>query len=195
MKSKPKGEGHSFFPSFFLVFILFSLLSPWQAAAQKDLSRFDRLAEEATLLNQRGRSDEVIALLAPHRKEKKNDSALFFNELGVAYRNKKMFAEAAEAYDRAHALDRENPVILANLAYVYFLKKDYPAAVGAYEKAVRLAPRFKEAHSGLALALYQMGKYGEALQEIDAALKLDPSYAQARNLREDIRKKLSEQKK
>ncbi len=167
------------------------------AGAQKaggELSRYDRLAEQAALLNQRGLSDQVIALLDPYKKDKQNDSALFFNELGIAYRKKGNLPEAAESYREAHLRDRENPVILANLAYIYFLKKDYPQSAEEYEKAIRLAPRFKEAHSGLALTFYQMKKYEDALQEIDAALKLDPNYSQAKKLREDIRRKISESK-
>ncbi len=191
------------FPYFFL-FLAILALSPGsflfssEAAAQKgkdELSRFDRMAQEATLLNKRGQADQVISLLEPHKADKKNDSALFFNELGIAYRKKGKLAEAAEAYQQAQARDPENTVILINLGYVYYLKKDYPRAAEQYQKAVRLAPRFKEAHANLALAYYQMGKYEEALKEAEAALKLDPNYEQVKKLREDIVQKIQDQKK
>ena len=173
-------------------------LSPLESTAQKsgkdELSLFDRLAEEATLLNKRGQADQVIALLEPHKRDKKNDSALFFNELGIAYRNKGKFSEAIQAYREAHARDLENPVILVNLGYVYYSKKEYLPAVEQYEKAIILAPRFKEAHANLALAYSQMKNYDEALKEIEFALKLDPSYEQAKKIREEIRKKLQGKK-
>ncbi len=186
------------FPSFFhsilpFILVLGICLSPLESAAQKsgkdELSRFDRLAEEATLLNKRGQADQVISLLEPHKRDKKNDSALFFNELGIAYRNKGKLSEAIQAYREAHARDPENPVILVNLGYVYYSKKEYLQAVEQYEKAINLAPRFKEAHANLALAYSQIKNYDEALKEIEFALKLDPNYEQAKKIREEIRKK------
>ncbi len=191
------------FPSFFLSILSFVLvlgicLSPLESVAQKiekdELSRFDRLAEEATLLNKRGQADQVISLLEPHKGDKKNDSALFFNELGIAYRNKGKLSEAIQAYREAHARDRQNPVILNNLGYVYYLEKEYPRAIEQYEKAVNLAPRFKEVHSNLSLVYYQLQKYEEALQEIEVVLKLDPNHEQAKKFRETIRKKLQGKK-
>ena len=203
MRGKPTGEGQRSFPYFFLSALFFFsilgvFLSPWESRAQKsekdELSRFDRLAEEATLLNKRGQADQVIALLEPYKGDKKNDSALFFNELGIAYRNKGKLSEAIQAYREARTRDPENPVIIVNLGYVHYLKKEYPQAVEQYEKAINLAPRFKEAHANLALAYSQIKKYDEALKEIEFALKLDPHYEQAKKIREEIHKKLQEKK-
>jgi tetratricopeptide (TPR) repeat protein len=203
MRGIPTGEGQKSFPYFFhsilpFILVLGICLFPLESTAQKsekdELSRFDRLAEEATLLNMRGQADQVIALLEPNKRDKKNDSALFFNELGIAYRNKGKLSEAIQAYREAHARDPENPVILVNLGFVYYLKKEYPQAAEQYEKAINLAPRFKEAHANLALAYSQIKKLNEALKEIEFALKLDPNYEQAKKIREEIRKKLQEKK-
>src|SRR4030042_6392963 len=99
MKRITPGEGQKSFPSFFLIPSLFLLASaiafgpiPFQVLAQgadkEKLSRFDRLAEEATLLNKRGQADKVVNLLEPLKDNPKNESALFFNDLGAAYRQK-----------------------------------------------------------------------------------------------------------
>jgi tetratricopeptide (TPR) repeat protein len=203
MREINPGEGHKFFPSFFIVSLLLTLalgfgFFPLKATAQKTerdgLSRFDRLAEEATLLNKRKQYDHVISLLEPHQKDKKNDSALFFNELGIAYRNKEKFAEAIQAYREALTRDPENPVITNNLGHVHHLKKEYPQAIEQYEKAIQVAPRFKEVHANLALTLYELKKYKEALVEIEIVLKLDPNHGRAKKLREDILRKKSSQK-
>src|SRR5512137_2444915 len=107
MNGISKGEGLGFFPYFFRKRILLALflcccLFPLDLAAQKmekeELSRFDRLAEEATLLNKHGQYDQVLSLLEPLKGDKKNDSALFFNELGIAYRHRGKLAEAIQAY-------------------------------------------------------------------------------------------------
>ncbi len=203
MTNKPVGEGVCSFPSFFILLFLTVLISgiaffPLKSAAQKsdaELSRYDRLAEEATLLNKRGQYSQVASLLEPFKKDKKNDSALFFNELGIAYRNLGKLTEAVQAYQEAGVRDPQNPVILNNLGYVYYLKKEYSQAIVNYEKAVQLAPRFKEVHSNLALVFYDMKKYEDALQEIENALRLDPKYEAARKFKEEIQKKLKASKK
>ena len=203
MQCAPPGEGSRSFPSFFPLILLLilglgSALFPPESAGQKPegegLSRFDRLAEEAAQLNKRREYGRVISLLEPYKTDKKNDSAIFFNELAIAYRSQGKLTEAIQAYREAQNRDPENPVILINLGYVYYLKKEHLQAVEQYQKAIHLAPRFKEAHSILALAYYDLNKYEEALKEIDTALALDPRYEEARKLRADILKKLQEKK-
>ena len=196
MYRKYLGEGQKFFPYFYLFlysFLLFGFLFPGLADAQgtgrEKLSPFDRLAEEATLLNKRGQADQVISLLEPSRNDKKNDSALFFNELGVAYRQKGRLSEAVGAYRAALVRDPENPVIMKNLGDAHLLNKEYSAAVEQYETVLQSNPRFHQAHSGLGIAYYQTGKYSEALEEFEIVLKLDPQNEQAKKYREAILKK------
>jgi tetratricopeptide (TPR) repeat protein len=196
MHRKSLGEGQKFFPYFYLFFfpfLLFAFLFPGVADAQgtgrEKLSPFDRLAEEATLLNKRGQADQVISLLEPFRNDNKNDSALFFNELGVAYRQKGKLFEAVGAYRAALARDPENPVIMKNLGDAHLLNKEYSAAVEQYETVLQSNPRFHQAHSGLGIAYYQTGKYSEALEEFEIVLKLDPQNEQAKKYREAILKK------
>ena len=203
MHETPAGErpeSFPFFPPFLILAILIlsaGILSPDSAAqisAKDSLSRFDRLAEEATLLNKRGKFEEVISLLEPHKTDRKNDSALFFNELGVAYRNKNKLDESINAYRKALSLDPENPVVMKNLADAFYLKKEYSQAVETGQKALKANPRFHQVHSTLGLAYYQLEKYPEALEEFETVLKLNPRDEQARNFREAIRKKLQGKK-
>lgn len=204
MKGFIPGEGKSSFPMcfFYYTFLLllfahvfYSPLSLAQKGEKNKLSIFDQLAEKATLLNKRGQHEEVISLLEPHKNNKQNDSALFFNELGIAYRYKNKFSEAIEAYKLALSRDHQNPVILNNLGYTFYLKKDYKEAVECFQKALQLAPFFKEAHSNLSLAYYQLQQYQRALEEIDQVLKLDPNHEQAKKFRQTILKKIRESKK
>ncbi len=204
MKGIPLGEGQRSFPSFFLLTSLLALVfgtcfSPLQAISaqteKEQLSPFDRMAEEATLLNKRGQYDQVISLLEPHKKDKKNDSALFFNELGVAYRNKGNLPEAIQAYQEALSRAPENPVAMKNLADAFYLNKEYSKAVEQCQKALRSNPRFHQAHSTLGLAYYRLERYQEALEEFETVLQLNPQDEHAKNYREAIRKKLTEQRK
>lgn len=202
-EGRKPGEGRKSFPYFFplllflqvLGFCLFPAISSAQKPDRAELSSFDRLAEEATLLNKRGKFDEVISLLESRKGNPKNDSALFFNELGIAYRNKNRLDESIQAYRKALSLDPENPVVMKNLADAFFLKKEYPQAVEMCQQALKSNPRFHQARSTLGLTYYRMEKYPEALAEFEAVLKLNPQDEQARNFREAIRKKLQNQKK
>ncbi len=189
----------SFLLSLTLLLINFGIFYPINAQAQnrekRNISFFDRLAEEATLLNKRAQFDQVISLLQAHKDNPQNDSALFFNELGFAYRQKGKLTEAIQAYAQALARDPKNPVIMNNMGYVFYLKKEYQQAIERFQQALHLAPMFKEAHSNLALAYYQIQKFSEALEEIEIVLKLDPNHDQARKFREKILKKIREEKK
>ncbi|MBI5967784.1 MAG: tetratricopeptide repeat protein [Deltaproteobacteria bacterium] len=203
MRGISPGEGQRFFPSFFLLSFLLALVIgscffPPEAAAQQTkregLSLFDRLAEEATLLNKRGQYDKVITLLEPHKGDKRNDSALFFNELGIAYRHKGRLSESIQAYQAAISREPENPVIMKNMADAFCLSKEYTQAIELYQKVLESNPRFQQAHAGLGLAYHQLEKYKEALEQFEIVLKLDPQDEQAKKFREVILKKLRRKK-
>jgi tetratricopeptide (TPR) repeat protein len=205
MRSKFPGEGQKFFPYFFLIFLIIflTLISGFffphqQAAAQRaekeGLSQFDRLAQEATLLNQRGQSEKVISLLEPYKGHKKNDSSLFFNELGIAYRHQGKIVESIQAYETSLSLDPENPVVMKNLGDAFYLSKKYTQAIELYQKILKGNPRFQQVHSSLGLAYYQLQRYQEALEEFEIVLQLNPRDEQAQKFREAIRKKIKSNK-
>jgi tetratricopeptide (TPR) repeat protein len=205
MKRITPGEGQKFFPSFFLIPSLFLLAGaiafgpiPFQGLAQgaekEKLARFDRLAEEATLLNKRGQADKVINLLEPLKDNPKNDSALFFNELGVAYRQQGRLSESIQAYQSALSRSPENPVIMKNLGDAFVRNREYPRAIEQYQKILQTNPRFHQAHYGLGVALYQTQKYQEALEAFDTVLKLNSRDERAKNFREATLKKLKGKK-
>lgn len=203
MRGFISGEGNFSFPLRIYYYTLLLLiiahfyflpLSLAQKAEKNNLTTFDQLAEKATLLNKRGQYNEVISLLEPHKENKQNDSALFYNELGIAYRHKNKFSEAIKAYNLALSRNPQNPVILNNLGYTYYLKKEYKQAIEIFQKALQLAPFFKEVHSNLSLVYYQLQQYEQALEEINKVLKLDPDHEQARKFRQTILKKIREPK-
>jgi tetratricopeptide (TPR) repeat protein len=205
MQKITKGERRKSFPSFlsnfFILLITLALgnflipLSPAvQQAEGKELSRFDRLAEEATQLNKRGNYGEVIRLLAPHKGDPKNDNALFFNELGIAYRHQQQLPEAASAYRESLIRDPQNPVVLKNLGDVLYLQKDYAQAIELYQQVIRSNPYFEQAHYSLGLAYYRLEKYPESLEEFEKVLSLNPQDESAKKFRDAILKKMEKRK-
>ncbi len=198
--NRNSGEGRRFFPSFynfrlflplFLGIVLFlpPQVANGQKTAREELSRFDRLAEEATLLNKRGQYDQVVALLEPLKGDPKNDSPLFFNELGVAYRSKGNLPQAIQSYQAGLARAPENPVVAKNLGDAFVLNRDYNRAIEIYQKALRTNPRFQQAHYSLGVAYYQLQKYKEALEEFEIALRQNPKDPQAKKFRDEILRK------
>jgi len=177
-----------------MILLLASLPAFGQKAGREELSRFDRLGEEATLLNKRGQYDQTITLLEPLKGDPKNDSALFFNELGVAYRNKKNLPQAIQSYQAALSRDPENPVIAKNLGDALVLHGDTGRAIEIYQKALRTNPRFQQAHYSLGVAYYQQQKFKEALEEFEIAAQQNPKDLQAAKFRDETRKKLKNPK-
>jgi len=198
MRIRNRGEERRFFP-FFILWILIGWIggfahwagpNPAGGAQSAELSAFDRLAEEATQLNRKGLYDQVIALLEPRKGDPRNDSALFFNELGIAYRNRGKYAEAIEAYRMGLQRDPENPVLMKNLGDAYILQQAYSQAIEQLQKALKGNPRFHQAHFSLGVAYYRMGKYPEALEAFERVLQLSPGDGQAQRFRAEIQKKL-----
>jgi tetratricopeptide (TPR) repeat protein len=199
MQEITKGEGRRSFPSFLSIFLIFFFTFALGSflilqAEGKELSRFDRLAEEATQLNKRGNYGEVIRLLAPLTGDPKNDNALFFNELGIAYRHQQNLPEAASAYRESLKRDPENPVVMKNLGDVLYLQKDYSQAIELYQRVLRSNPYFEQAHYSLGLAYYRLEKYPESLEEFEKVLNLNPQDESAKKFREAILKKLEKRK-
>ena len=157
-------------------------------------SSFDRLGAEATSLNKRGKASEVISLLEPHKADRENDSAYFFNELGIAYRKKGRLKEAIASYRRALSLDPKNPAIAKNLADAYYFNKEYSKTVEECQTILRSNPEFRQAHYTLGMAYYRLGRHGEALEEFETVLKLKPGDENAEKMREKI-SRISREKK
>ncbi len=195
MKRIRLGEGRKFFPYFFIFWIAFLFFPlPGQTAenqATARLSRFDRLAEEASAFNQAKEFDKTIALLEPLKKDPKNDSSLYFNELGVAYRQKGKLVESIEAYQAALARHPDNPaVIQKNLGDAFCFNKEFEKAIDQYQRVILQNPRFQQARFSLGYAYYQTRKYAEALSEFETALRLNPRDEKAREFRDATLQKL-----
>jgi tetratricopeptide (TPR) repeat protein len=87
--------------------------------------------------------------------------------------------EAAEAYQKAAALDPANPVPYKNLGITYVLMKHYREAIDPFEKAVALRPSSAAYHYYLARA-YQLAKnYPKAIEIFQGTIELDPRNAKA----------------
>ncbi len=80
-------------------------------AEEKEVSTVDyeALAHRSEELNPNKNPDEVITLLEPHRYNKNNKSFIFYNSLGLAYKNKGRFKETITEYVRSLELEPNEP--------------------------------------------------------------------------------------
>ena len=78
--------------------------------------------------------DKVIALLEPHKDNKDNDSVLFYNSLGLAYKSKGRFEDAIAAYKNALELvaSVHVPSIQYNLGIAYYYNSELPESLNCF---------------------------------------------------------------
>ena len=78
---------------------------------------------------------------------------------------------------------------------VYYLKRNYDRAIVNYDNAIRLNPNYLKAYHIRGNAYFLLGAYNKALADFDQVLQLDPSYKAVTFYRQQVQKKLQQQKK
>ncbi|OGF65147.1 MAG: hypothetical protein A2Y62_18295 [Candidatus Fischerbacteria bacterium RBG_13_37_8] len=84
------------------------------------------------------------------------------------------FEEALDEYEYIMKFDSSNPVVLNNVAFVYYDLNDMAKAVAYNKRCLKINPDFENAHYGLALAYEKTGDYKDAITEWEAYLALSP---------------------
>ena len=108
--------------------------------------------------------------------------AIEWNNKGITYHGMKLFEEANEAYDRAIAIDPENPIFWNNKEKLSRdIRKQKSTKLKSHSDET--APEGKKTKSEYAIywnnkgaALYHQGFESEALAAFDRAISLDPTH-------------------
>lgn len=82
------------------------------------------------------------------------------------------FRKAAEAFQKAVAVDDRSAEAHRNLGRVYMIQKKYELAAGEYRKVVVLEPENVDARLPLASALERLGRLEEAMDVLKEAKSL-----------------------
>jgi peptidoglycan/xylan/chitin deacetylase (PgdA/CDA1 family)/uncharacterized caspase-like protein len=158
-------------------------------AKQAELLKLQQsIQAETTKLAQVTRSGAAqLVPAAPPKTRTKANQAYDLDKQGLQLYREKKYQEALEKFQAAVELKPNDPVLLNNLAFLYYAMGKYPEAVANLQKTLQIDPKRKEAHSNLADAYVKMGKKAEAKQEYEQFLALNPSGGRAEEVKRILR--------
>lgn len=135
-----------------------------------------------------GIADEEMARLHMIRKEYKEaegifrrlavenpKSALYWNELGIAYHNQSELDEALKCYQRAFKLDSKYADAENNVGTILYERKKYSKAIRAYRRAIDLRGDFAPFYLNLGYAYFNSKNFESSIAAFRRALELDPA--------------------
>ncbi len=93
---------------------------------------------------------------------------------GLAMTWRGRFEEGAAEMQRGRELDPVSPVMLQNVAAVYYFARDYDRAIRETDGLIQLDDTYAEAHVWQGLAQLQKGLREEAIQSLERAVALSP---------------------
>jgi len=178
----------------------------YQAPGTLNLTRL-RLAEEAyrtalrradappsvlvnysTLLLLSERPDEAIAMAQRALQVPGYDQpARAHTNIGIAYLNKGVFAQAAEHFRKALDYQASLPEAHHNLGLAYTGLERRAEAIREFHEAIRFRPAYVDAYLGLGNVLLKEGRKDEARRAFERVIALAPGSKIAADLREQLK--------
>jgi tetratricopeptide (TPR) repeat protein len=143
-------------------------LNPTLARAQANLA-LERYAP-ATLTGRRGDRPQIV-----------EGGALAHYNLGLAFRQKGLLAEALHEYSVALDAGEDRRMTLQAMAEVRLLQRELPAALELYDALVREHPDSPKLWNERGVCLHQAGRRADAIASYERAVSVDPGYQLAWN--------------
>lgn len=113
-----------------------------------------------------------------------------YNNRGNCYVFLKQFQPALRDLQTAINYNKVDARIYNNLGNVYLETEDYHAAINSYTKAINLNPNLFTAYFNRALAYSYSNRFKEALPDAQRAMQLNPADNDAKNLYNQIKKRV-----
>lgn len=108
-----------------------------------------------------------------------NDAGLR-NDFGNLLAKRRFPEQAAEQYELAAKLDKNNFIALYNLGLLRETEGKTGAAISAYKKSISRKPGFPPCRFRLGRLYERQGKSADAVREYAAAMRIDPSMREVR---------------
>jgi tetratricopeptide (TPR) repeat protein len=143
-------------------------LNPTLARAQANLA-LERYAP-AALTGRRGDRPQIV-----------EGGALAHYNLGLAFRQKGLLAEALHEYSVALDAGEDRRMTLQAMAEVRLLQRELPAALELYDALVREHPDSPKLWNERGVCLHQAGRRADAIASYERAVSVDPGYQLAWN--------------
>lgn len=140
------------------------------------------LLRKVNILDEQGKSDEIIALLTDKRLKKESDkkkSAELYIWRGNTWYNKKEYAKAIADYTKAIEINPISEIALYNRGIAWTAVEEYGNAIADYDNVIKINPKSASAYLNKASILRINKDYDKAILGYDEAIKIDSEYADA----------------
>ena len=118
------------------------------------------------------------------------ESALLYNNRGLARLNLKQYDLAQTDFERGIAINPNYAPAWDNKGYLFLLLEQYPESLAALNRSLELDPDNVNGWHNRGATLYALKRYGEALDSFEKALNLDPNYEPAIEYRDALLEQL-----
>lgn len=141
-------------------------------AVQLDRNNTDALMKLGRLQLQRDQTEDAIATFQQASIDNPHES-VFYVMLGQIFQSRRDWGKAADSYQKALGIRRDEPVASCNLAYVMLQTGgDLDIALSLAQTARKRMPESPEVADTLGWIYYQKGAYRSAVESLQAALTL-----------------------
>lgn len=141
-------------------------------SAQLDKNNTDALTKLGRVQLQQDQTEDAIATLQQAARDNPHES-IFDVMLGQIFQSRRDWGKAADHYQKALGIRREDPIAACNLAYVMLQTGgDLDIALSLAQTARKRMPESPEVVDTLGWIYYQKGAYRLAVDSLQAALTL-----------------------
>ncbi len=120
-------------------------------------------------------NEGILWLPGPARK----NHAAFYNNRGVAYKEKGELDRAIKDFDKAIELNPEFAEAFNNLGNVYDAKGDFDKAIVYFNTAIKFKSDFVDAYVNRGVAYGKRAEFNKAITDFNTAINLEPCHAGA----------------
>jgi tetratricopeptide (TPR) repeat protein len=106
--------------------------------------------------------------------------------LALMYDELKKYPKAIETFERAAAIEPDNPDVWSHMGNTYYAQREYPKAVDLYRKALQLKPDAGHALYSMGVAFADAGLFREAVNYWKRVASIEPDSELGKSASENV---------